>query len=322
MKNNPLFQLHIAVFLFGFTAILGKLLTLEEYSLVWWRMLIAASVFLLFPGFRKKFNLLTPRQIYRFLGIGVMVAIHWITFYGSIKAGNSASLTLVCFGLTASFTAFLEPLVLKQRIRPFEVLLGLIAFGGIFFIYLAAPTMDIPIKSFNKALGLGIFSSFMAALFSSLNAKHIKKTDPIPVTFLELGGGFLFTSVYFMLNKSIDFQLISSFSDLAWMLLLTVVCTNFAFALNLQAMKKISAFTANIAISLEPIYGIILAAIFFKENEHLNIWFYVGAVIILTTVFLHPLFSKIANRRKIEEEPIKKLPKKGPNYGNRKKVRE
>src|SRR5690606_22491015 len=117
----------------------------------------------------------------------------------------------------------------------------------------------------------------------------------------------------------IDFKLISNIPDFAWMLLLTLVCTNFAFALNLQAMKKLSAFTANIAISLEPIYGIILAALLLNENENLNLWFYLGAIVILATVFLHPLFSKMANRNTLEEIPVKPKIKKGPSYGNRKK---
>jgi drug/metabolite transporter (DMT)-like permease len=296
MFKKPLFQLHIAVFLFGFTAILGKLLSIQEYSLVWWRMLIASLVFLVFPGFFPKLRALSTQQILRFLGIGVLVAVHWITFYGSIKVGNSASLTLVCFGLTASFTSLIEPWVLGQRVRKPELLLGLVAFLGIYFIYLASPQMEIPSARFNKALLLGVFSSFVAALFSSLNAKYIKKADSVSVTFLELGGGFLFVSLLFLVNNNNDFQLLEKGTDWIWMLLLTVVCTNFAFALNLQAMKHISAFTANIAINLEPIYGMLLAAVFFHENKFLTASFYQGAAIILATVFLHPLLNRYSNK--------------------------
>lgn len=308
MFKKPLFQLHIAVFLFGFTAILGKLLTIQAYSLVWWRMLIASLVFLLFPGFFSQMKKLSSQQILRFLGIGVLVAIHWITFYGSIKIGNSASLTLVCFGLTASFTSLIEPLVLGQKVRKPELLLGLIAFLGIYFIYLASPQMKVAPTRFNQALLLGVFSSFMAALFSSLNAKYIKNADSVPVTFLELGGGFLFVSVLFLFDTSLDFQVLSSGSDLLWMLLLTIVCTNLAFALNLQAMKHVSAFTANIAINLEPIYGMLLAAVFFQENKTLSLQFYLGALIILATVFLHPLINKYNNRAKerLQSKPQKK----------------
>jgi drug/metabolite transporter (DMT)-like permease len=296
LNKSPLFILHVAVFLFGFTAILGKFLSLDEYSLVWWRMLLAALFFLAFPGFFKKYATLKKNEVYRFLGIGVLVALHWITFYGSIKAADSASLTLACFGLTASFTAFIEPLILRQKIKLMEVMLGLVAFGGIYFIYLSAPDMKVAESKVYKAIFLGVFSSFLAALFSSMNAKFIKKADPIPVTFLELGGGFFFVSLYFMFSSKVSFQVINNWEDVLWMLLLTLVCTNLAFVLNLQAMKKVSAFTANIAINLEPIYGIVLAAIIFKENEFLNIWFYIGAAIILATVFMHPLINKWKNK--------------------------
>lgn len=297
MNKNPLFILHIAVFLFGFTAILGKLLSIQEYSLVWWRMLISSLVFLVFPKFFSELKKLNKRQIYLFLGIGFLVALHWITFYGSIKAADSASLTLACFGLTASFTSILEPIILRQRLRIYELLLGLVAFGGIYFIYLASPNTGIPAANFNKALTYGVISSFLAALFSSLNAKHIKHTNPIQVTFLELVGGFLLVSIYFLFDNKNDFQWLSTSQDILWMLLLTVVCTNLAFVLNLQAMKKLSAFTANIAINLEPVYGIILAAFIFNENQNLNLMFYIGTAIILATVFLHPIFRSIAEKK-------------------------
>lgn len=307
MYKKPLFILHIAVFLFGFTAILGKLLSIQAYSLVWWRMMIAAALFMLLPGFWKKFYTVTKNQRWLFLGIGILVAIHWLTFYGSIKVGDSASLTLACFGLTASFTSVIEPLLLKQKIKGYELFLGLIAFAGIFLIYKSAPGMNMDVANVRLAIILGVVSSFLAALFSSLNAKHIKNADPVPVTFLELTGGFIFTTIYFWINPSLQFEFLTNGYDWLWMLLLTVVCTNLAFVLNLEAMKKVSAFTANIAINLEPIYGIILAAAMFSENKNLNFWFYIGAAIILTTVFLHPLMNKIMEKRRIKHEQNTKI---------------
>lgn len=297
INKNPLLLLHIAVFLFGFTAIIGKLLSLDAYSLVWWRMFISSLVFLVFPGFIKKLKSFSLKQILIFMSIGILVAAHWVTFYGSIKAANSVSLTLACFGLTASFTSVIEPIVLRQKLRKGELFLGAIAFIGLYCIYLSAPHMEAPPNQVYLAILLGVVSSFLAALFSSLNALYIKEVHPVPVTFLELLGGAIILALFFGLVPSLELSAISHASDLMWLLILTVVCTNLAFVLNLYALKKVSAFTANIAINLEPIYGIILAVIIFGENQNLNTWFYVGALIILATVFAHPVMNRISRKR-------------------------
>lgn len=302
LQKNPHILLHIAVFLFGFTAIIGKLLSLDAYSLVCWRMLISSFVFLVFPGFFSKLKALNTKQIVLFMAIGILVAAHWVTFYGSIKAANSVSLTLACFGLTASFTSVIEPLILGQRIRKGELFLGAIAFVGLYCIYLSAPHMEAAPKQVYIAIILGVVSSFLAALFSSLNARYIKEVHPIPVTFLELLGGALVMLLFFGLISSVSLSSISYGPDLLWLLILTVVCTNLAFVLNLFALKKVSAFTANIAINLEPIYGIILAVLIFNENKNLNSWFYMGALIILATVFAHPIMNRVSRRRLQKKE--------------------
>jgi drug/metabolite transporter (DMT)-like permease len=297
MLKHHLFMLHVAVFLFGFTAILGKLLTLDEYNLVAWRMAIASTAFLVFPGIFKQLKATSGKHRIYFLSIGFLVALHWITFYGSIKAAQSASITLACFGLTASFTSLLEPLLSLKRPKMSEMLLGLLAFGGIYMIYLSAPGLNIEQTKVEKALGLGIFSSFLAALFSSMNAKLVKNASAMVMTFLELVGGCFIVVAYFWIAPDVSFVMITKTSDWLWMLLLCLVCTNLAFLLNMMAMKKVSAFTANIAINLEPVYGIILAAVIFHENQKLNIWFYLGTLIILATVFIHPMLLKQKSRR-------------------------
>ncbi|MCK9481689.1 MAG: DMT family transporter [Bacteroidia bacterium] len=292
MSKNPYIALHTSVFLFGFTPILGKLLSLNAYSLVWWRMCIASLIFLVFPKFFEQLKSLNRKQLILFIGIGFLVALHWITFYGSIKVANSASLTLACFGLTATFTSFLEPFINRQKVILSDIVLGLLAFGGILFIFLSSAHTSIPAEKFSIALGLGIFSSSIAAFFSSLNAKFIKSAQPVPVTFVELSSGFMFLSLFFMLISPASFEWLNNESDFIWMLLLTIFCTNIAFALNLQAMKKISAFIANITINLEPVYGILWAVIIFSENRMLNSHFYLGAVVILFTVLLHSFLKR------------------------------
>jgi drug/metabolite transporter (DMT)-like permease len=291
MIKQALIFLHVAVFLFGFTAILGKLLIIDEYSLVWWRMMIAGIFFLFIPGFQGKLKSLSRKQVFIFLPIGVLVALHWITFYGSIKAGDSASLTLACFGLTASFTSIIEPLVNRQRWKWYEVSLGLIAFVGLYLIYIASPDMEKEGSNIRLAITLGVISSALAALFSSLNAKYIKNTEAEPVTFLELAGGFVFVTLFLLFHPTLTFEGLGGGYDVWWMLLLTLVCTNLAFVLNLKAMKVVNAFTANIAINLEPIYGILLAAVIFGENKSLNTMFYLGTAVILFTVFIHPVIQ-------------------------------
>lgn len=224
-----------------------------------------------------------------FVGIGFLVALHWITFYASIKVANSVSLTLACFGLTATFTSYIEPFITKKKFKMLDNLIGILAFGGISIIFMTSDQNSIPESDFALAFVLGTVSSFIAATFSSLNARFIKDSNPIPVTFVELSSGFVFLSLYFILFASSSFEMLSSSNDWILMLLFAVFCTNIAFALNLQALKKISAFTANIAINLEPVYGIIWAIILFNENHMLNAEFYWGAAIILATVFIHPI---------------------------------
>lgn len=288
MQKNPFIALHTSVFLFGFTPILGKLISLNAYSLVWWRILLSSLIFLLFPHFFKQLKALSKKQLKIYIGIGFLVALHWITFYASIKVANSVSLTLACFGLTATFTSYIEPLITKKKFRMLDNLIGILAFGGISIIFMTSEQNSIPPAQFNLAFILGVLSSVIAAIFTSLNARYAKDSKPVPMTFVELTSGFVFLSVFFLFFPA-SFEPINSANDLILMLLFAFFCTNIAFALNLQALRSISAFTANIAINLEPIYGILWAVILFNENQMLNAEFYWGVAIILITVIIHPL---------------------------------
>lgn len=290
--------MHIATFLFGFTAILGKLISLNSLNLVWHRMWIAAVFFLVFPNFIRKLRSTSREVRKQFLLIGGLVAIHWLTFYGCIKVGNSASLALATFGTITLFAAFIEPIVFKVKFKKRELFIGVLVIIGLAFIAKSNPDQEFSFQSsYIQAMGLGIVAAFFAALFSVLNKKYVKNNSPTVVTFLQMTGGFVFLTLlvpYLMLTGA-DFKVIPSWSDIGYLILLAIVCTNIAFSLEMEALKNMSAFTSNLILNMEPIYGIALAIVFFAENQMLNMWFYAGAIIILITVFLHPILDKYFN---------------------------
>ena len=298
-------QLHIAVFLFGFTAILGKLISADHFTLVFHRMWLAALGFFFIPGFVKALRETSIKHLLQLLGIGVLVAIHWLTFYGSIKIGHSASLTLGCFGLTSTFTSVLEPLIYRRKMILQDVLLGMLALVGIIIIANSAPNLsDQNQLNYMLAVVVGVFSTFVAALFSTINSTLTNSVNTKVMSFSELLGGFLFLVLILAFGWHIDdilptkqFQswpttehslfIPSIYADFIWIALLAWVCTNIAFVMNLNAMKRVSAFTANLAINLEPVYGIVLAALIFNEHDQLTPGFYIGAALILSCVLIH-----------------------------------
>lgn len=309
-------ELHIAVFIFGFTAILGKLISADHFTLVWHRMWLAALGFFFIPKFYQSLKATSIKSIIHLLGIGVLVAIHWLTFYGSIKIGKSASLTLGCFGLTSTFTSFLEPLIYRRKIDSKEILLGFFALIGIGIIAYYSPSKSDDGGNFTLAIVVGVFSTFVAALFSTINSRLTNKIDTKVMSFTELLGGFLFLCLLLLVVSPLisgwqevlplhsfniwpttnSPQFIASpYADFIWIGLLALVCTNIAFVLNLNAMKKVTAFTANLAINLEPVYGIILAAFILHEHQFLNLQFYLGTAIILSSVLIHSLMKKNGN---------------------------
>ncbi|MDB4347648.1 DMT family transporter [Bacteroidia bacterium] len=307
-KSRAYLYLHISVFLFGFTAILGKLISLDHFGLVWNRMWIALPLFLVIPGFISHLKAFSFKKAMLFLSIGILVAAHWITFYGSIKIGNSASLTLASLGLASWFTSIIEPIVQKTKINKVDMGFGLLAVLGITLIAFSQDELDpnATQSQFLLAIIWGIISALLATLFSVFNAKYAKKESPLLITFFEMLGGFLFLSIIYLLIKDQaemqhylqinNVQLNVPNIDWKWLLLLGVLCTTGAFVLNVAAMRVVSAFTANVAINLEPVYGIILAFFIFNEGESFNYLFYVGTLIILSTVFAQSYYSFIKKK--------------------------
>ncbi len=276
-------ELHIAVLLFGFTAILGDLIQLSAYVMVWWRMLITSISLLFIIRFGKKLQHMPRRLVLAYMGIGVLVALHWITFFGSVKYSN-ASICLVCMATTSLFTSFLEPLITRQKFKWYEVAIGLIIIPG---MMLVVNNTD---SAMFFGIILGLISAFLASLFGTLNKKMIDKADPLNITFLELGSGWLFLSIVFplYLRQMPETTFWPSSTDWFYLAILAFLCTTLAYVLTLRALKHISAFAANLSINLEPVYGILLAIIILKEHHELSPGFYWGCTIIIAAVLGYP----------------------------------
>lgn len=276
-------QLHVAVFLAGFTAILGKLITLHEGMLVWYRMLITAVTLMALLYFKKELQRLSLKNIFKIFSVGAIVALHWLTFYGSIKYSN-VSVSLTCLSAIGFFTAFLDPLIMKRKIDITEVFLGMLAIAGIYLIFDFYPQYKLGIL-------FGIISAMLASLFPILNKNLLKEFSPKTVTLYEMCGGVIaLTFIMPLYLKMFPAEYyFPTISDWLWLLVLSWLCTVFAFILSLNALKKVSPFTANLAYNLEPVYGIILAFIIFKENKYLSAGFYYGLGLILLAVILQML---------------------------------
>jgi len=278
--KKALISLHVSIFLAGFTAILGKLITLNEALLTWYRLLITVATMWLIYLFSRKRVGISKSDIWKIFGVGAIVALHWIAFYASIKYAN-VSVALVTFSSVGFFTAVLEPLFLKKKFRMIEVLFGLIAMAGILVIF----HFDTEYKT---GIIAGILAAILAAVFTIFNKPLLKRNSAETVTRYELTGGFFFLTLilpgYLYLFPTNN--IIPGFADLGWLLILAWFCTVLSFTLSLKALEKISAFTVNLSYNLEPVYGILLAFIIFKENKSLTTGFWAGLSLIAFSVVL------------------------------------
>lgn len=276
-------QLHLAVFLAGFTGVLGRLITINEALLVWYRMFFSALILLGISIFSKKIKLLRLREMLPLIGVGGIIALHWVSFYGSIKYAN-ISIALVCFSSVGFFSSFLDPLISNRKLIMTEVLLGLMVMLGVYLIF----HFD---QHFRTGILFGIISAFLATLFPILNKKFIGKHDADTITFYEIGGGWmvlnLVVPVYLLYTPVVSY--LPNTNDLLWLLFLSLFCTVLAFNLSIRALSRISPFTVNLSFNLEPVYGILLAFLIYNEHETLGPSFYAGISIIILTVVLQTL---------------------------------
>ena len=277
-------QLHLIVFIWGFTAILGALISLDALPLVWFRMLLAVFFIAIYILWKKKTIKVSTKVLIQFLFAGLVIALHWFTFFKAIKVSN-VSITLACLSTGAFFASFLEPILNGKKIIWYEVFLGLIVVSGLYIIF------NVEVDYFYGIL-LALTSAFLSALFSVINSKFVKTHDPTVISFYELIGGVLFFSLFILVSNkfSADFFHLT-FHDLMYLLILSSFCTAYAFIASTSVMKHLSAYTVMLTINLEPIYGILLAVVIFKEKEQMSTEFYVGALIILSTVLLNVLIK-------------------------------
>lgn len=273
-------QLHVAIVLAGFTGILGKLIHLNEGYLTFYRMLLSAIIILIILLATKTFRRLTGKGLLQLLGIGAIISLHWVGFYGSIKYSN-VSVGVTCFSAVGFFTSFIEPAINRRRIDWMEVGLGILVILGVYLIFNFYP-------QFKTGIIFGLISAFIASIFPILNKRMLNHHSPMELNFYEMTGGTI--ALIFILPVYLRYfpatYAMPTQSDFLWLLFLAAACTVYAFDLSLQALKKISAFTVNLSFNLEPVYSVIMAFIFFKENQFLGIGFYSGFVLILLAVTL------------------------------------
>ncbi|HEX3934865.1 MAG TPA: DMT family transporter [Puia sp.] len=273
-------QLHIAVLLAGLTGVLGRLISLNEGLLVWYRLLLTAVSLWILAWIRRQSVKVDRRDIWRIFGVGGIAALHWVTFYGSIKYSN-VSVGLVCFSAIGFFTALLEPLIMRHRIDMVELTLGFLVIVGIFFIFKVDP-------HFKTGIVIGLISALLGSLFPVLNKRILKRVSSENVTLYELSGGFLVLTLLMPLYLYLfpAPSLIPGWQDWIWLLILSWACTVLAFNLSMSALQHISAFTVNLSYNLEPVYGILLAFVLFREDKYLNKGFYIGFFLILLSIVL------------------------------------
>ncbi len=276
-------QLHAAIFLAGFTGVLGRLIELNEALLVWYRMMFASIALLILFFSTKKISKTNLHDASVLMGIGGIIALHWVSFYGSIKYAN-VSVSLVCFSAIGFFSAILDPLISKRKFEWIELFLGGVVIIGIYLMFHFDPRFRIGIL-------FGIVSSLLAAVFPILNKQMMQKHQPETITLYEMTGGFFILTVLlpFYLAYFPTQQLLPTIPDFLWLLVLSLFCTVLAFNLSVRSLSKISPFTVNLSFNLEPVYGIALAFIFFKEYKEVGLSFYIGIAIIFLTVVIQTL---------------------------------
>ena len=287
-EKRSYIELHIAVLLYGLTAILGDLIQLPAVVLVWWRVLITSFSLLFFIRFGKDLLSLKRSTALPLIGIGCLVAIHWICFYGSIKLAN-ASVALIAMATTSVFTSLLEPWIMNRKVDLLEIILGLLIIPG---MALVIWSIDLSMKT---GLLVGFAAAFFAALFGTLNKKYVDDSSPYIITFMELGSAWVFITLLFIFGQS--FIDLSNFMPARWedwiyIIILSLLCTTLAYILSLRALKHLTAFATNLVINLEPLYGILLAAAILKEYEQLTTNFYIGGGIIIAIVLSYPYLKK------------------------------
>ncbi|PIB30062.1 permease [Gaetbulibacter sp. 5U11] len=298
MQNDKLknyLHLHVLVFIAGFTAIIGKLITINAVSLVWYRMLMATVLMFIYIKVAKVDISITKKAFVKLAIAGIIIALHWITFFGAIQVAN-ASIALAMFSTGAFFASFIEPIIYKRKIIAYEIVFGLIVILGVYLIVRSE-------FKYIDGMILGIISAFLSSLFAVLNGKFLEEHSATKISFYEFLSGVFFISLYILcFGEGFNVNHFNiSLSDGLWLFVLASVCTAYAFIASVYVMRYISPYTVVLTYNLEPIYGIILALLLFPESETMSSSFYIGAFIILGVVLLNGVLK---NLKKIKKNKI------------------
>jgi drug/metabolite transporter (DMT)-like permease len=284
-ERKAFWQIHFCVLLWGFTAILGKLITLPAQALVVWRMLLVSLFLAILPKVWRGIRALPPKLIMTYAGIGVIVALHWLTFYAAIKLSN-ASVAVSCLALGSIFTAVVEPVLTGRKHDISELILGIMVVPGVVLLVGGVPS------GMHLGIVIGIISSFLTAVFATLNKRYVHHAEPESVTFIEMSVGGAFMALAGIAWFGIDSTLmLPDLRDFTLLMILALACTLLPFILSLHALRHISAFATQLALNMEPVYAIVIAALWLKEYQELTPQFYLGVCIILTAVFVQPLLQ-------------------------------
>ncbi|WP_316830039.1 DMT family transporter [Pedobacter aquatilis] len=288
-KKNLLI-LHLTVFVWGFTGVLGKVISIDAVPMVWYRVLIASITLFAWFSVTKKDIKISKKQFIQFFLTGGIVAIHWIFFFHAIKV-STVSVTLVCLSSFTLFTAILEPLIKKQQIYIGDILVGILIIIGIYTIFKFE-------SQYTSGIIFGLLAAFAASLFSTINSTFVQKSEPSIIGFYELVGGLFWITLYRIYDGSfLNMPFNLSTKDWFYISILGTFCTSVAYVAGVSVMRTLSAFRTALVTNLEPVYGILLAFIFFKDKEQMTGGFYIGAVIILASVFLYPIYKNRKNHR-------------------------
>lgn len=290
VKLKSYLHLHLIVFIWGFTAILGKLLSIDAIPLVWYRMFLASVLIYSYIKIKKITLKITKKQVVNYVIGGVIIATHWVTFFYAIKISN-ISIALATMSTGAFFAIFIEALYKKKKIDFKELLFGILAIVGLYIIYKSEIRLQV-------GMLVALVSSFLSALFSVINADFVKKESAIVISFYEITFGVLAITIFLLCNG--ELLELSFFElqplDYLWLFILSSICTAYAFIVSVDLLKKLSAFTVMLTINLEPIYAIVLALILFPEKEKMTLNFYIGATLILLTVVANGVIKTIKKK--------------------------
>jgi drug/metabolite transporter (DMT)-like permease len=291
--SRALLQTHFCVLVWGFTAILGRVITLPATPLVIWRMILVSAVLAAVPRVRHAVVAMSARRLLAYTGVGAVIALHWVTFYTAVKMSN-ASVAATTMALAPVFLAFVEPFLFRRRFDPHELLFGLAVVPGVALVVGGVPA------TMRTGFAFGVVSAFLAGLFNSLNKRLITDADALSVTFVELTAGMLLlVAVSAMLPHQGPLVPIPDLRDGALLLVFATVCTVLPFALSLVALRQLSAFSVQLATNLEPVYALVFGIVLLGEQRELDRRFYLGVVVLLAAVFAHPLLVKPKGDRQV-----------------------